>query len=106
MPGQRARGAVASKLRHRSHGGRMFIARRAPLALAALLVIDHYLDYEQVSDPQISPDGSQIVYTRRWVNKLEDKWESVLWIVRADGSRNRFLVKGAGAIWSPDGTRI
>ena len=107
----------------------MFIARRAPLALAALLVIsvapaparralaqerssdtlltvDHYLDYEQVSDPQISPDGSQIVYTRRWVNKLEDKWESVLWIVRADGSRNRFLVKGSGAVWSPDGTRI
>ena len=37
-----------------------------------LLTVNHYLDWEQVSDPQISPDGAQIVYTRRWVNKLED----------------------------------
>ena len=47
-----------------------------------LLTVDHYLDWEQVADPQISPDASQIVYTRRWVNKLEDKWESALWIER------------------------
>src|SRR5207248_1281293 len=71
-----------------------------------LLTVEHYLDWEQASDPQISPDGAQIVYTRRWVNKLEDKWESALWIMNADGSHNRFLVKGSDARWSPDGTRI
>src|SRR2546422_664757 len=71
-----------------------------------LLTVQHYLDWEQVSDPQISPDGAQIVYTRRWVNKLEDKWESALWIMNADGSHQRFLVKGSNARWSPDGTRI
>src|SRR5438045_7336522 len=71
-----------------------------------LLTVDHYLDWEQPGDPQISPDGSQIVYTRRWVNKMEDKWESALWIMSADGSRQRFLVKGSNARWSPDGTRI
>jgi dipeptidyl aminopeptidase/acylaminoacyl peptidase len=71
-----------------------------------LLTVDHYLDFERVADPQISPDGSQIIYTRRWVNKLEDKWESDLWIVKSDGSMNRFLVKGSEARWSPDGTRI
>jgi dipeptidyl aminopeptidase/acylaminoacyl peptidase len=71
-----------------------------------LLTVDHYLDYETVADPQISPDGRQIVYTRRWVNRVEDKWESALWIVGADGSRNRFLAKGSNAVWSPDGTRI
>src|SRR5207247_2233694 len=32
-----------------------------------LLTVNHYLDWEQVQDPQISPDGSQIIYTRRWV---------------------------------------
>jgi len=37
-----------------------------------------YLDFEQVADPQISPDGSQIVYTRRYVNQLEDRWEAAL----------------------------
>src|SRR5881275_2281391 len=72
----------------------------------SLLTVNHYLDWEQVADPQISPDGAQIVYTRRWVNKLEDKWESALWIMNVDGSHNRFLVKGSDARWSPDGTRI
>ena len=71
-----------------------------------LLTVNHYLDWEQVSDPQISPDGTQILYTRRWVNKIEDRWDAGLWIMNADGSKNRFLVKGSNARWSPDGTRI
>ncbi len=71
-----------------------------------LLTVGYFLDLESVGDPQLSPDGSQIVYTRNWVNKLEDRWESDLWIIGADGSKNRFLVKGASARWSPDGTRI
>ena len=71
-----------------------------------LLTVDHYLDWEQVNDPQLSPDGAQVIYTRRWVNKIEDKWESALWIMNADGSRNRFLRKGSDARWSPDGSRI
>lgn len=68
--------------------------------------VNKYLDYEQAGDAQISPDGSQIVYTRRQVNKLEDRWDASLWIVAADGSRHRFLTKGASPRWSPDGTRI
>jgi len=71
-----------------------------------LLTVNHYLDWEQVADPQVSPNGAQIVYTRRWVNKIEDRWDSGLWIVNADGSKNRFLVKGSNARWSPDGSRI
>ena len=82
------------------------LARAQETASDTLLTVNHYLDWEQVSDPQISPDGSQIVYTRRWVNKIEDRWDSGLWIMNADGSRNRFLVKGSNARWSPDGTRI
>src|SRR5207244_7638685 len=70
-----------------------------------LLTVDHYLDWEQVADPQLSPDGSQVVYTRRWVNKIDDKWESALWIVGADGSHHRFLVKGSDARRSPACTR-
>jgi len=71
-----------------------------------LLTVDHYLDFEQVGDPQISPDGKQIVYARRYVNKIEDRWDSALWIMNADGSHNRMLGKGANPVWSPDGTRI
>jgi dipeptidyl aminopeptidase/acylaminoacyl peptidase len=71
-----------------------------------LLTTEHWLDWERVSDAQISPDGSRIVYTRQHVNKLEDKWESNLWILNADGSQHRFLVKGASARWSPDSKRL
>ncbi|HEY8175684.1 MAG TPA: S9 family peptidase [Gemmatimonadaceae bacterium] len=71
-----------------------------------LFTVEKYLDFEQVADPQISPDGAQIVYTRRYVNKMEDRWDASLWIMNADGSRNRFLTKGSSPRWSPDGTRI
>jgi dipeptidyl aminopeptidase/acylaminoacyl peptidase len=65
-----------------------------------------YLDLVNVSDPEISPDGKQIIFTRRWVDKMNDKFESALYIMNWDGSRQRFLVKGSGARWSPDGSRI
>ncbi|HKW10207.1 MAG TPA: S9 family peptidase [Gemmatimonadaceae bacterium] len=71
-----------------------------------LLTVDHYLDLEQVGDPQISPDGRQIVYARRYVNKIDDRWDSALWLMNADGSHNRMLGKGASPVWSPDGSRI
>jgi dipeptidyl aminopeptidase/acylaminoacyl peptidase len=71
-----------------------------------LFTVEKFLDYEQVADPQISPDGTQIIYTRRQVNKLEDRFDATLWIVSVDGTKNRFLAKGGGARWSPDGTRI
>ncbi len=70
------------------------------------LTVEQYLDWEFVAAPQISPDGSQVVYTRRWTDKLNDKYESDIWLVNADGSRNRFLVKGSAAQWSPDGKRL
>ena len=71
-----------------------------------LLSVARYLDLETVADPRLSPDGSQVVYTRRWINAQEDRWDSALWIMDADGSRNRFLVKGSNAAWSADGRRI
>ncbi|MCZ6915895.1 MAG: S9 family peptidase [Gemmatimonadetes bacterium] len=71
-----------------------------------LLTVDHFLDMERVGSPQISPDGSQIVFTRSRVDKMADRWQSELWIMNADGSRKRFLTKGSGPRWSPDGTRI
>ena len=70
------------------------------------LTLDLYLEYETVSDPQISPDGSQIIYTRQFVDKQNDRRESALWIMNADGSKNRFLVRGSNARWSPTGDRI
>src|SRR4051812_11700867 len=97
---------------------RMFVAALAAASIAGvavraqekpsstLLTTEHYLDWERVSDAQISPDGSRIVYTRQAVNKQDDKWDSALWILNADGSQHRFLVKGSAARWSADGKRL
>ena len=71
-----------------------------------LLTVGHYLDMERVGDPQISPDGTQVIFTRSWVNKLDDRFDSELRIMDADGTRQRFLLKGSSPRWSPDGTRI
>jgi Tol biopolymer transport system component len=70
------------------------------------LTTEHYFDLERISNAQISPDGARIVYARQQANKLEDKWESSLWIMNADGSQHRFLAKGSNPRWSHDGKRI
>lgn len=70
------------------------------------LRLEQSLDMETVGDPQISPDGSEIVYARTWIDKMNDKRETDLWIMNANGSKNRFLIKGGSPSWSPDGTRI
>jgi len=78
---------------------------RVPRSPASLR-LEQYLDWEDVQDPQLSPDGKQIIYGRRWVDKINDQWKTSLWIMNTDGTRNRFLLDGSDAKWSPDGTRI
>ena len=79
-------------------------AQEAPAA--DLFTVGHYLDMERVEDPQISPDGSQVVFTRSWVDKMADRFESQVRIMDADGGRQRVLLEGSSPRWSPDGTRI
>ena len=64
------------------------------------------LDYESVSNPQISPDGTSILYTRSRVDAVKDRRTGSIWIMDADGSNKRQLMEGGRAFWSPDGSRI
>ena len=59
-----------------------------------------------MADPQLSPDGKHVVYGRRFVDAMNDRWETDLWIVGVDSSRNRFLADGSSARGSPSGDRI
>ena len=70
------------------------------------ITVDLFLDWQYVTAPQISPDGTQILYSRRWTDKINDKYETDIWIMNSDGGRNRSLVKGASPQWAPDGKRI
>ncbi|MEO6446737.1 MAG: S9 family peptidase [Gemmatimonadaceae bacterium] len=95
----------------RAGTGALAVALLAAGSLAAQqprdrVSIDQYLDWEDVQSPRLSPDGRQVIYTRRWVDKINDKWESSLWMLGTDGSKNRYLVDGSSVEWSPDGQRI
>jgi acylaminoacyl-peptidase len=65
---------------------------------------------EWASDPQVSPDGSRVVYVRNGFDLMTDRSRSALWILGSDGSGHRALTSGAGNAfaprWSPDGTRL
>jgi len=62
------------------------------------------------ADPRISPDGKRIVYVRQFADVMNDKRESNLWVINADGTEDRGLTTGnfsdSSPRWSPDGTRI
>jgi len=65
---------------------------------------------EYVSNPQISPDGSRIIYVRNYHDIMTDRRLSNLWIVNFDGSGNRPLTTGNQMDfepgWSPDGDKL
>lgn len=65
---------------------------------------------EYVSDPQISPDGSQVIYVRNFKDVMNDRNLSNLWIVNFDGSQNRPLTTGEqndrSPRWSHDGNKV
>lgn len=62
------------------------------------------------SDPQISPDGTQITYTLAAVGTDDHRVRREVWMCGIDGTQPRSLTPGSrsasGARWSPDGASI
>jgi dipeptidyl aminopeptidase/acylaminoacyl peptidase len=82
------------------------IARAAGRAMT----VDDLLAVRSVSDPQVSPDGKQVVYVVSEVDREAGKTNSSLWMVSVAGGAARRLTNSPGVNlhprWSPDGKSI
>lgn len=67
-------------------------------------------ELEVAADPQVSPNGKQIVYVRRSNDVMTDSTRSSLWITDTKGEVHRPLLSSKknyySPRWSPDGTRL
>lgn len=67
-------------------------------------------DLQMVSNPQISPDGSTIIYERHQFDVMKDKRLVNLWQISSDGSNHYPITSGTGyygnITWSPKGDKF
>ncbi|HEY0512354.1 MAG TPA: S9 family peptidase [Thermoanaerobaculia bacterium] len=87
-------------------------AHAHPLAAAAKRPITEtdLFKFVWTADPEISPDGRQVVYVRVTVNEKKDGYDTALWIAPTDGGQPpRPFTSGPADTaprWSPDGSRL
>jgi len=90
--------------------GSVFVALLTAATPDRRLVPQDVFNLEYTSDPQISPDGRQVVYVRHFADIMTDRNYSNLWIVDFNGSNQRPLTTGnysdSSPRWSPDGSRL
>ena len=71
---------------------------------------EDYYNFKFISSPQISPDGSDIIFVKSEVSDDKRTRESSLWIVKnEDGAEPRKFTSGTddrSPKWSPDGKQI
>jgi dipeptidyl aminopeptidase/acylaminoacyl peptidase len=74
------------------------------------MTIDDLFRFKRVADPQISPDGTQVVYMVTTVDLPGNRTSSSLWLVSTKGGKPRPLTTTTKSDrhprWSPDGKHI
>ena len=86
-------------------------AALAPPATAArrLMRDDDLLHFTWVADPQLSPDGSQVAFTRVTIDSVADDYVTRIFVVPMQGGTPRALTNGPRdrqPRWSPDGRTL
>jgi len=83
--------------------------RAAAQAPRPMSIVD-MIDIPSLGDPQLSPDGRQLLYTLNTADWKANRRVSHVWRVNADGSGTVQLTSGArgesSPRWSPDGSQI
>ena len=59
--------------------------------LGGSLVQESYWDIQSVSNPLISPDGEHVIFTKKFIDKKNDKRVTERWIMESNGSNKRFF---------------
>lgn len=77
-------------------------ATQAHAAPSRPIALEDYFELQDVDAPQISPDGSSVVYTRSRILAQEDRAERSLRLMKSDGSAESVLTHGGQPAWSPD----
>src|ERR1700754_1015757 len=71
-----------------------------------LLKIDDMYAFQNVADPQVSPDGKWVAYTVNSIDVLGDKSDSDVWMASWDGARQLRISSSPenenAPRWSPD----
>ena len=76
------------------------------LVMGGGLTQESYWDIQSVSNPLISPDGTYVIFTKKFIDKKNDKRITEHWIMNKDGSNKRFFVEGSNLKWSPGSKKI
>jgi len=67
-------------------------------------------EFQWIGDPQVSPDGSHVVFVRVTVNEKKDGYDTGLWMVATSGSESPVRLtngkRDSQPQWSPDGKWI
>jgi dipeptidyl aminopeptidase/acylaminoacyl peptidase len=75
-----------------------------------LLQVDDFSRFEDVADPELSPDGQWVLYTVTTLDEPSQKRQSDIWQVKWDGSQKLRLTSSpdseSSPRWSPDGKYI
>ena len=90
--------------------GAAFFLVNSALAATRPIEIEDLFRLKRVSDPQLSPDGTQVAYVVTEVLKAENRTQSDIWIVPAAGGSPRRMTDSPKhdrhPRWSPDGKWI
>ncbi len=66
--------------------------------------------FQWIGDPQVSPDGSRVVFVRVTVSEKKDNYDTALWMVATAGSESPVRLtsgkRDSQPRWSPDGKWI
>jgi dipeptidyl aminopeptidase/acylaminoacyl peptidase len=85
------------------------LTAQAPGARRAITQKDLF-DFVWVANPQVSPDGSRVAFTRVTVDAKRTGYESAIWAVSTAGTEPPVRLTGgthdAQPRWSPDGKRL